>query len=237
LITGKSGKLWMYDKEGKNLDGWNPKSIKGDLSTAPQHHRIRGKDYIVSIQSDGKVNLMSRRGEMLKNFPLDLNARPVGDYFLETGKSASDTYFVVISRDGFRIKFGLDGKVHSRETLLKNNPEAQFSLAADGNGKSYLIVRQESKQLALFDEDLKEKITNDFIGNNKVSVSYSDFGAGRAYITVTDQVQDLSFVYTLQGKLVSTVPIESHNIFIRPDENNKLKTFTFLERSVTIEPL
>ncbi len=237
LITGKSGNLWMYDKEGKNLDGWNPKTIKGELSTAPEHHRIRGKDYIVLIQNDGKVILMSRRGETLRNFPLDLNARPAGNYFLETGKSTSDTYFVVVSRDGFRIKFNLDGKIHSRETLLKNNPEAHFSLVAESNGKSYFIARQEAKQLTLFEEDLKEKITNNFIGNNGVSISYSDFGAGRAYITLTDLVQDLSFVYSVQGKLLSTVPLEGHDIFVRIADNNKVKAYTFLDHRIIIQPL
>ncbi|HPM29932.1 MAG TPA: hypothetical protein PLJ60_06325 [Chryseolinea sp.] len=237
LITGKSGKLWMYDKEGKNLDGWNPNALKGELCTAPQHHRIRGKDYIVMIQRDGNVSLMNRRGEMLKNFPIDLNARPEGGYFLETGKGISDTYFVVVSRDGFRIKFNLDGKIQSRETLLKNNPEARFALVVERNAKSYLIARQEAKRLTLFDDELKEKISNDFIGNNAVSISYSDFGAGRTYLTLTDLVQDLSFVYTLQGKSLSAIPIESHAIFVTPMSNGKINACTFLDESITIQPL
>ena len=189
------------------------------------------------IQQDGNVNLVNRRGETLKNFPIDLNARPEGDYFLETGKNSSDTYFVVISRDGFRIKFTLDGKIHSRETLVKNNPDAHFSLVADHNGKSYLIARQETKRLTLFDDDLKEKITSDFIGNNSSAITYSDFGSGRAYVTVTDLAQDLSFVYNVQGKLLSSVPIESHGIFVRLREREKVGVCTFLDRSVTIQPL
>jgi hypothetical protein len=207
------------------------------MSTAPQHHRIQGKDYIVLIQGDGKVNLVNRRGETLKNFPLDLNARPQGGYFLETGKKSSDTYFVVVSRDGFRIKFNLDGKIHSRETLLKNNPDAHFSLVAERNGKSYLIARQETKQLSLFDDDLKEKITNDFIGSNSSIITYSDFGAGRAYVTITDMGQDLSFVYTIQGKQLSTVPIESHGIFVRPAEGERLKIYTYFQGNITLQPL
>ena len=237
LIAGKSGKLWMYDKEGKNLDGWNPKIIKGQISTAPQHHRIHGKDYIVMIQVDGTVNLVNRRGEMLKNFPLDLNARPEGGYFLETGKNSFDTYFVIISRDGFRIKFNLEGKIHSRETLLKNYPDARFSLVTERNGKSYLIARQEIKQLTLFDDDLKEKITNNFIGSNSAVITYSDFGAGRAYVTVTDLGQDLSFIYTLQGKQLSTVPLESRAIFVRPAEGERVRVYTFLEGKITLQPL
>ena len=114
LVAGKSGKLWMYDKAGVNLDGWKPKDVGDGLFAPARHHRIRGKDYIISIRKDGNVYLMNRRGETLNNFPLNLNARPAGDYYLETGNSVETTFFVVVSRDGFRIKFTTDGKVHSR---------------------------------------------------------------------------------------------------------------------------
>jgi hypothetical protein len=100
-----------------------------------------------------------------------------------------------------------------------------------------LIARQETKRLTLFDDDLKERITNDFIGNNGYAITYSDFGSGRAYVTLTDLVQDLSFVYNVQGKLLSSVPIESHGIFVRLLERGKVSACTFLERSVTIQPL
>src|SRR5688572_6902781 len=68
LLTDKAGKLWMYDKEVQNLDGWKPRNVQNGLLTPARHHRIRGKDYIVAIRKDGWAYLMNRRGELVKGF-------------------------------------------------------------------------------------------------------------------------------------------------------------------------
>ena len=245
-ITARNIDFWSQEdlescgcliKSGANLEGWRPKDTGASLFAAPRHYRIRGKDYIVAIQEDGNVHLMNRRGEMLKNFPLNLNARPSGDYYLETGTSLQTTYFVVISRDGFRIKFTMDGKIHSRETLLKNTVDSRFSLVGEKDLKSYLILRQEAKQLTLFDDNLKQVVVSDFMGNNSVEIQYVDFGAGKIYIAITDTGQDLSFVYDGQGNLITVLPVESYSIAVRPLDFDKIRLFSILEKVLTIQPL
>ncbi|MBL7857158.1 MAG: hypothetical protein JNM57_05675 [Cyclobacteriaceae bacterium] len=226
LIASKTGKLWMYNKDGSNLEGWKPKIVEGSLLVAPQHHRIRGKDYILAIRNDGWIYLMSRRGELVKNFPLNLETKLSGSYFLETGRSVADTYFVVVSKDGYKIRFNLEGKILSRETLIKTAIDAQFSLMVERNKKSYLILRQESKQLSLFDESGKEILKNDFVGLNPVEINYYDFGAGKVYITITDLAQELSFFYDGQGKLLTSPPVESSWIDVRSGETERLKVFS-----------
>jgi len=237
MVAGKSGKLWMFDKEGKNLEGWTPKNTEGSLFAAPQHYRIRGKDYIIAVRKDGVVYLINRRGETLKNFPLNLDARPTGDYFLEKGASSSSTNFILVSRDGFRIKFNLEGKVQSRETLIKTTPDAQFMMAKEFNSKSYIIIRQENKSLTVFDESLKEIIESDFIGKNSTDVGYFDFGGGKKCVTLTDRSQDLSYVYDAQGNLIVSLPIESNGITLRPSSGEKPRSFSAVGRSLTIQPL
>jgi antitoxin component YwqK of YwqJK toxin-antitoxin module len=174
---------------------------------------------------------------VLKGFPLNLNARPAGDYYLESGNSRENTYFVVISRDGFRIKFTMDGKVHSRETLLKNVVDAQYRLVREENFKGYLVVRQETKQLTVFDENLKEIVVSDFIANNPTEIQYLDFGAGKSFIAITDKGQELSFVYDGQGKLLTPLPIESSRIAVRPLDLDKILIFSALGRALTITPM
>ncbi len=147
------------------------------------------KTTLVAMREDGNVLLMSRRGEILKNFPLDLDARLTGNYFLETGSSTATTYFVVVSRDGFRIKFNLEGKIQSREALLKTSPEATFRLISDENNKTYIIVRQDSRYLTVIHENLNDIITSDFLGNNPVDVQLFDFGNGKRYITSPTRVR------------------------------------------------
>jgi len=236
FVAGKSGKIWMYNKDGTNLEGWQPKEIAESLFAQPRHYRIRGKDYIIAIRDDGNVYLMNRRGELLKNFPLNLNARPSGDYYLETGSSRENTAFVLVSRDGFRIKFNLDGKVLTREALVKNTVDAHFSLVPEKDFKSYMILRQEAKQLTLFDEKLNTVVSSDFIGR-PTHTQYNDFGSGKVYITVTDTSQDLSFAFDGQGKLVTILPFESYGIALQPVDLDKVRVYTVFENALTAQPL
>ena len=237
LVAGKSGKLWMFDKHGVNLEGWTPKDIGESLFAAPRHYRIRGKDYIVAIRKDGNAFVMNRRGETLNGFPLNLNARPAGEYFLESGNTLQSTYFVLISRDGFRIKFTLEGKVQNREALVKNTADARFSLIGEKDNKSYLILRQEPRQLMLSDDNLKPVVVSDFMGNNPVEMHYVDFGAGKIYIAITDGSQDLSYVYDEEGHLLTSTPVESTAIAVRPLDFDKLRIFSINGKSLTIQGL
>jgi hypothetical protein len=220
LLTDKAGKLWMYDREVQNLDGWRPRNVENGLFTPARHHRIRGKDYIVAIRKDGWAYLMNRRGELVKGFPLNLDARPDGDYYVEIGNSIATTNFVCVSKDGFRLKFNLEGKLLSRETLVKPSFETQFSLITEQRGKSYLIKRQDPKRLTLLNEDDEEIFSNDFIGTSPVSIQYYDFGAGKVYVAVTDLAQDVSFIYSGKGVLLTPTPIEGKSIELRPSNSD-----------------
>lgn len=236
LVTGRSGKLWMFDKEGNALEGWRPNDVEGNLLIAPRHHRIRGKDYIIAIRADGAVYLMNRRGELYNKFPLRLDARLSGDYFLEIGASAANTYFIVVARDGFKIKFNLEGKVLNRETLIKTAIDAQFKLVCDANRRSYIVARQENKQLTLIDEENKEILKNEYVGHHPINIEYYDFRSGNLYYTITDLQESLSFVYDAKGNLLTSPPLESRWIEIRQDGDN-LRAFGTVNKALTIQQI
>jgi hypothetical protein len=237
LVADAAGKLRMYDKTGNNLEGWNPKDIGGVLAMPPSHHRIKGKDYVIAIRKDGTVHLMNRRGEDLRNFPLKLDAQLEGDYFLEKGNTIADTYFVVVSNDGYRIKFTIDGKIQSKETLLKTSVNSQFGLISEESNRSYLIRQQDSRQFNLTDEGGKKFILNDFVGANKVHVSYHDFGSGKVYVSITDLAQGHSYIYDGSGNLLTSPPVESSFLEIGILNSDEIRLFIVHDRSLTIEPL
>jgi hypothetical protein len=237
LITERSGKMWMYDKEGNNLEGWNPRNAEGILYCEPRHHRVRGKDYITAIRSDGKVYLSNRRGETIKGFPLNLDARPAGDYFLEIGSSIAQTNFVLVSRDGFRIKFNLEGKIQSRETLLKSSMDTRFSLVKETNGKSYCIVRQEPRNLTVSDDSGKQIIVNEYIGMNAATVQYFDFGAGKIFYLINDDVQNLTYAYDSQGNLITSPPMEADFSRLAIDNSDNLRIYLTYQNALRVKPL
>lgn len=235
LLADKAGRLWMFDKEAKNLEGWMPKNVEGELIAPARHYRIRGKDYILAIRKDGTTFLCTRRGENIKGFPLNLEARPNGDFYLEAGNTAATTNFVCISRDGFRIRFNLQGKIMSRETLIKPSFETQFSLVSEQSGKSYVMLQQDTKKITVLKEDGKEIFSNTFVGTNRVDVKYYDFGAGKIFFTITDLEQELSFIYDEKGKLLNSTPLEGSAIELRPTRTEMPKIFMVDQNALIIQ--
>jgi hypothetical protein len=236
LLTEKSGKLWLLDKEGKNLDGWNPRSIDGPLLVSAQHHRIRGKDFILAIRKDGVVHLFNRRGEDIKGFPLNLENKPAGGYFLEPGNTVATTNFVVVTKDGVKVKFNVEGKIISREPLVKTAVDDVFALIPERNQKSFTIARQNSKQFELLNEQGQRILINDFAGKNTIDVQFYDFGSGRVYYVLADVTQDLAYLYDAGGQLLTSVPVEAESIALFEDGNNVYYCSSF-EDQLTIQPI
>lgn len=237
MVSELSGKLWMYDKSGTNLEGWTPRDVGHALLTPPRHHRIKGRDYIIAIRKDGLVHLYNRRGEIQKNFPLDLEGQPMGDYFVEMGPDISSTFFVVVTRDGFRIRFNPEGKIENRETLLRASVGSQFKLIAEKSNKSYLILQHDARQLTIHDESGKKILSNDYISLNNWEIKFYHYGAGNTFISLTDKTQELSYVFDGNGALLTNPPLESTAIEVRLANSDQSYVFFIHQKTLTIQPL
>ena len=237
LLSENNGAIWMYDKSGNNLDGWNPREAGGELMTPPQHHRIRGKDYIVAIRKDGVVILYNRRGELIPGFPLDLQGTPMGDYFVEMGSDIASTFFVIITRDGYRVRFNPQGKIQNRETLLRAYVGSQFELIAERSGKSYLVMQHDRRQLTISDASGKKILTNDYGNIRQGAIKYYQYGGGKSFIALTDAVQELSYVFDGNGSMLTNPPLESTAIELRMANSDQSYVFFIHDKSLTIQPL
>ncbi len=235
MVTEQNGKMWMYDKTGKNLEGWAPNDAGGELMSPPRHHRIKGRDYIVAIRKDGQVYLYNRRGESTGNSPLDIQGTPMGSYFLEMGPDIANTFFVVVTRDGYRVKFNPEGKIQSRETLMRAYVGPQFSLVREQSDKSYLIVQHDRKQMTISDAAGKKIIGHDYVADER-GIKFYNFGGGKHFISITDRVQELSFVFDGSGVLLTNPPLESTALELRMAGDQPFIFFTH-EATLTIQPL
>ena len=237
LIGETDGKVWMYDKSGTNLEGWNPKETGGVLMAPPRHHRIRGKDYIIAVKKDGSVHLYNRRGEIMPGFPVDIQGTPMGDYFLEMGADIANTFFVIITRDGYRIKLNALGKVQSREALLRAYVGAQFELIPERSDKSYLILQHDRRQLSISDATGRKILVNDYANLREGSVKYYQYGGGKSFISLTDPVQRFSYVFDGNGNRLTNPPLESTAIELRMANSDQSYVFFIHDKTLTIQPL
>jgi hypothetical protein len=237
LVADEKGQIRMFDKEGNPLLGWDPNDARGGLAMPPKHYRIKGKDYIVAVRKDGTVYLWTRRGELIRKFPFQTESTPAGEIYLERGASLANTNFVIISSDGYRIKFNPEGKIQSKETLAKTSVFSTFGLVNEKTGKSYLILQQDEKQLQFSDEEARKLFSATFTGITNTDVKYFDFGGGKVFITIRDKSQGFCYVYDGQGNLLTVPPLEAHSIELRSLTNDQFIMFFIHGNSLIIQPL
>jgi len=227
LVSDTERKIYILDKEGHMLEGWNPKTVQRNLFAPARHYRILGKDYFIAIQDDGLVHIMNRRGESIKGFPLSLPIRPEGDYFFENGKNFSSSVFTVVSKGGMKVKFNLLGKIVDQEALLKDNANSQFSLLVSDDKRSSSFVRIDATKIAAFDARGKLLFQRENPGSETLLPHLFNFDSGKRIFSFTDIEQKLSYVWDEQGTSILLNPMETSHIPVLNynQRNGELKIF------------
>lgn len=209
FISDNTGNLYLYDKAGNNLDGWDPRPVTGRLSSPPFHVKVRGKDCMIAVQENGIINVMNRRGEMYPGFPLDLKSKILSDIFIEVGEDFSKTRLITVTENGEIVNLNLNGLVIFRDQLIKPSREAQFRLVKEKQGKGYVIVIQELNKVTVLDKNGNRIFNDHYLSNDQFSVQYYNFGTGEEVYAITDAIQGFTYLYNSLGNLVNSEPLSS----------------------------
>lgn len=209
LMADAKGNLTLTDKTGIPLEGWSPRVLGGRLIKTSKHYRILGKDYFIAIQQNGIANLLNRRGEMAKGFPLDLGIRPAGDFFLTLKNNLLATHFTVVSSDGMKIEFGIDGHIKKREGLIKRTSATKFSLIKSKDAESFAFLRVDPGKLAVLDPEGRILYEFENPGSTEWELSYLENRLKERYYCFYDKYQNFSYFYNDKGQMILSQPIES----------------------------
>lgn len=209
LLTSASGKLYMYDLDGSNLEGWQPLSLSGGLSAAPGHIRVRSRDIIYAFQKKGVAWAFTRRGEALPGFPLQLGDSLLGPVHVQPASDFSGTRFVTVSASGLLLEWNLEGQVLRRKQLYRPDARARFYLVPDSRSRRFLIAQQDRFRLRLLDENGSELFEKDYLGAGQLKVQFFPFADAAALVAVTDVDQEFTYLYDLKGNLLQTQPLNS----------------------------
>ena len=205
MLTVKEGDVYLLDKEGNRLEGWNPKPYGRRFSVTPFHLRVRSRDIFIAISENGIVYATNRRGEMLPGFPLDLGTGASGDIFFQIKSGFNKTLLTVVTGEGEIIQFNLEGEVNNRLQLYKPSRDTRFRLVKENLGRSYVIARQDLNRLAIVDKDDRLLMEKDYLTEQEqeFDVQYYNFGAGRELIFVQGAEQGKVLMYDKMGNLKS----------------------------------
>jgi hypothetical protein len=167
-------KIYMYDKDGKIIPGWQAERTDNEVLQPVQLFRAGSKDYIVAIDKY-KFYILDRKGKnrvpVKKFFQVSSN----NCFYLDVSKGESLARIVTTDTTGSIMRVYFTGKV---EKILERNIDADhFFVFADLDGDQkgeYLTAS--GKSLQVLSPELKESFEiefNDVISYRPVIYKFS----------------------------------------------------------------
>ncbi|WP_421765667.1 hypothetical protein [Ekhidna sp.] len=240
-ITDRDGNVYLGDKDLKVLEGWNPRKFNRSALQPMNHARLGRKDIMISLQENGVVNIMNRRGEYMRGFPFDTKQSINKNYFLRQSNSLSNSSISVITEGGELTELNLEGDVIKRDQLIKTSADTKFRLIPDTGGDSFIILRRDGNSYEVLDDTGNLLFKKDYLSEGPVSVQYYQFGAGKDLVIFTDQPNNALYIYDKSGNLITGNPLNSEHevsviysaakrefqVFTTWDTNLELYTFNY----------
>jgi hypothetical protein len=212
FLATESGNLWLLDRAGNSLDGWNPLKIEARMALAPKHIRVPGKgDFMVAQSLEGQIHLFNRRGEKQPGSPLSLGKEFTAAMNVTTGRGGNTLKISAISQTGELIHASFGGEITYRTQLIKADRDTKFELLGDQSGHSELILSRQYSKTLILDEQENELFTLPIAGEN-LWFAFFDFGANRRILAVSDIEQGFGYLYDISGKMLTTTPLDSEGL-------------------------
>lgn len=210
IASDESGQIFMLDKQGKLLEGWDPKVLQDQLVFAPQHIRIRNKDCIITIQENGVIHIMNRKGELYPGFPVDLGGATSGPLFIQSGTDFSNTLFTGVTTQGQIVSFDLNGKIHQKQQLVRPTTDTYYQLCTDPLKTHFVIKRQNANRMGVLNRKGEILFEKDYLSTADLKLQYYLLSNNRSIYAVSDPVQQFTYFYNQEGLLINSSPVESN---------------------------
>lgn len=123
MVQGKN--LFMVGPHGKGIKGFDFEKAKSEIILPPKHIRLNTKDYILVAEQSGKLNILSRQGNIRVPIKKSFN-------FSDNQWYGYENDFISSNKDHL-IKIDQNGNVKEEAKLAENN-----KLVAEDNTLVYL---------------------------------------------------------------------------------------------------
>ncbi|MHA6278544.1 hypothetical protein ACXYMT_00040 [Salinimicrobium sp. CAU 1759] len=172
FVITLGNEVFMYDRKGRSVKGFNFSKTSSKIIQSPKHIRIGRKDYIVIPEESGKLNILSRTGEVRVAVTenLDLTENRWYEY---------NGNFVSTNNLGQLIKITENGRISREDMNLADNHRitaTERTLVSLSDNKLTIKGNSATLDFGLYTEP------QIFFLNNKIYVSLTDLQANKVYL-------------------------------------------------------
>jgi hypothetical protein len=218
FFTGCSnGSIYGYAKTGKPLVGWNPKKLKGNLSTPLKYFINNGKTYYLGISSTGVFYLMGNRAEDICK-PLDLKTHFDNPFYMKAGDDLGKTALISADTNGKCFFVHPSGKADV-QLLGKWSSAMSLDYTDINNDGIKELVFAENNTIASFSTEGKALMS--VILDNPIDgrPTYLNI-KGKNYIAYLSGETQSVFLVDYEGNIYRNFPVTCQSKFLMFDLNN-----------------
>ena len=185
FVLTQNKKVYMVGPKGKAIKGFDFENAGSEIIKPPKHVRLGSKDYILIAEESGKLNILSRQGEI--RVPVKENIK-----FSENEWYGYQNSFVSTNPNQNLIKISQNGTVSSTDLGLAENNR----IVADRTNLVYLNENELS---------INSKIVNLDFGLYTDPQLFSL--KNRTLITITDTQTQKVYVFNDKAELLEGFPV------------------------------
>jgi len=211
FLAAEDKGIYLYDKEGAIVKGWNFGKTEGRVEDPLRHFRIGNKDYIV-FADHFTCYILNRRGEIRvsvkKHFPVSKNAR----FILESNTTGIKPRLALTDSSG-RVQFiYFDGSVETVE-IEQFTGDHYFEYSdLDGDGRREFIFADKG-ELKVYKHDGSKRFSYDARAEiNHAPVVYQ-FSHGNKKIGLVSSDNNKIYLVNSDGSLYKGFPLPGSTPF------------------------
>ncbi|MFN4233983.1 MAG: DUF3352 domain-containing protein [Bacteroidia bacterium] len=218
LIIPCGDKIFNYKITGEPVQGWMFDKAESTIPYAVQHVALSGKDYLITIDANGKVYVFDRKGEARLVLKEKLKLPKNGSFYLEKGTDLKSTFIVITDENGNVQKLSLTDELDI-VSINEMSKEHFFDYKDINNDKQREYIFADEQFLQVYDKEKNKIIEFEFPGQVKHSLQYFMFPDNMGKIGVVLKEQQEIYLFKENGLLFEGMPLKGDSPFTVSDIN------------------
>jgi hypothetical protein len=168
LIATNGNRVYLYDKTGKLIDGWEFEKTAGKVTQKIKLFQNNGKDYLV-FRDNTNIYILNRRGQERVKLEVNFSLSQYSEVYFSKSNSFQKAHFCITNPAGTVFKIYEDGKIEQKE--LKKYSSFHYFIYEDINGdgiNDYIFT--DNNRTEVFNGKDEKRI---FIKNFNTDISYN----------------------------------------------------------------
>jgi hypothetical protein len=210
FIACRDHKVYLFDRNGNIVTGWNPDKTEHEVNQPVQFFRVDNKDYIVFTDKN-RGYILDRKGKTRVTIKGDISYSHNG-FTLDPGFGKVGARIVTSDSKGNIVSIGFDGSV-KRFPTGPFSPDHYFIYDDLNLDRKRDFIFLDGDSLAVFDQSAKLIFARKF--NHKIGLPPELFilADQSRKIGIVDSSENRIYLFNSDGTLCNGFPLDGNSLF------------------------